>query len=437
MSNIIENNNIYGDYVMNKYSLETIALHKNIPDQSGSVQTPIHQTSSFVFESTEHAAKLFALQEFGSIYSRLTNPTVDEMASRLSSLHENSVGGFATSSGHAAQFLILLNLLQSGDHIVSSKYLYGGSATQFGHTFPRQFNWNTTFVDINNFDEVKSAIQENTKALYIESQSNPSGVIANIEKLANIAHDAGIPLIVDNTVATPYLLDPTKYGADIISYSLTKFLTGNGTIIGGAVVDAGTFNWSQNDRFKLLATPDSSYHGINFHETFGNMAFMVRGLAVGLRDIGATLSPQNAFLAIQGLETLAARMDRHVKNAQVVSEFLAQHPSVAKVNFAYLDTSPYHDLARQYFKNGQPGLFTVELKGGFEAGKKLVEQTKLFTHCANIGDARSLIIHPASTTHSQLSPAEKEASGISDGLVRLSIGLENTNDLIADLEQAL
>ncbi|WP_432773498.1 O-acetylhomoserine aminocarboxypropyltransferase/cysteine synthase family protein [Francisella salimarina] len=421
---------------MSKYSLETLAVHRSIPEKSGSVQTPIHQTSSFVFESTEHAANLFALKEFGSIYSRLTNPTVDEYASRLANLH-GAVGGFACSSGHAAQLLIFLNLLQSGDHIVASKYLYGGSVTQLTHTFPRQFGWQSTLVDINKLDEVKNAIQENTKALFIESQSNPSGVIADIKALAKIAHEAGIPLIVDNTVATPYLLNPLEHGADIVSYSLTKYLSGNGSIVGGAVVDGGTFDWSANDKFPLLSKPDRSYNNISFHETFGKLAFTVRGLAVGLRDIGATLSPHTAFLAIQGLETLGARLDKHIKNAEKVAKFLNAHPKIRKVNYAGLVNSPYNLLANKYFPKGVAGLLTIELNEGFEAGKNLVEQTKLFTHCANIGDARSLIIHPASTTHSQLTEQERIQSGVSDGLVRLSIGLEDANDLIEDLKQAL
>ncbi|AEI36750.1 O-acetylhomoserine aminocarboxypropyltransferase/cysteine synthase family protein [Francisella salina] len=421
---------------MSKYSLETLAVHRSIPEKSGSVQTPIHQTSSFVFESTEHAANLFALKEFGSIYSRLTNPTVDEYASRLANLH-GAAGGFACSSGHAAQLLIFLNLLQSGDHIVASKYLYGGSVTQLTHTFPRQFGWQSTLVDINKLDEVKNAIQENTKALFIESQSNPSGVIADIKALAKIAHEAGIPLIVDNTVATPYLLNPLEHGADIVSYSLTKYLSGNGSIVGGVVVDGGTFDWSANDKFPLLAKPDRSYNNISFHETFDKLAFTVRGLAVGLRDIGATLSPHTAFLAIQGLETLGARLDKHIKNAEKVAKFLNAHPKIKKVNYAGLVNSPYNLLANKYFPKGVAGLLTIELNEGFEAGKNLVEQTKLFTHCANIGDARSLIIHPASTTHSQLTEQERIQSGVSDGLVRLSIGLEDANDLIEDLKQAL
>lgn len=421
---------------MSKYSLETLALHRSIPDKSGSVQTPIHQTSSYVFESTEHAANLFALKEFGNIYSRLTNPTVDEYASRLASLH-GAAGGFACSSGHAAQFLILLNLLQNGDHIVASKYLYGGSITQLSHTFPRQFGWQSTLVDIDNHSEIKAAIKNNTKAIFIESQSNPTGVIADIKTIADIAHEAGIPLIVDNTIATPYLLNPIEHGADIVSYSLTKYLGGTGTIIGGAVVDAGTFNWSQNDKFPLLSKPDSSYNNISFHKTFDKLAFTVRGLAVGLRDIGATLSPHSAFLAVQGLETLGARLDKHVSNGQIIAEFLENHPKVKIVNYAGLTSSPYHNLAKKYFPKGQVGLLTIELEGGFDAGKKLVEQTKIFTHCANIGDARSLIIHPASTTHSQLSEDEKLQAGVTNGLVRLSIGLENPDDLISDLSQAL
>ncbi|APC96806.1 O-acetylhomoserine aminocarboxypropyltransferase/cysteine synthase family protein [Francisella frigiditurris] len=421
---------------MSKYSLETLALHRSIPDKSGSVQTPIHQTSSYVFESTEHAANLFALKEFGNIYSRLTNPTVDEYASRLASLH-GAAGGFACSSGHAAQFLILLNLLQNGDHVVASKYLYGGSITQLSHTFPRQFGWQSTLVDIDNHSEIKAAIKNNTKAIFIESQSNPTGVIADIKAIADIAHEAGIPLIVDNTIATPYLLNPIEHGADIVSYSLTKYLGGTGSIIGGAVVDAGTFNWSQNDKFPLLSKPDSSYNNISFHKTFDKLAFTVRGLAVGLRDIGATLSPHSAFLAIQGLETLGARLDKHVSNAQIIAEFLDNHPKVKIVNYAGLTNSPYYNLAKKYFPKGQVGLLTIELEGGFEAGKKLVEQTKIFTHCANIGDARSLIIHPASTTHSQLSEEKKIQAGVTNGLVRLSIGLENPDDLISDLSQAL
>ncbi|QLE79356.1 O-acetylhomoserine aminocarboxypropyltransferase/cysteine synthase [Francisella sp. Scap27] len=421
---------------MNKYSLETLALHQSIPAQSGSVQIPIHQTSSYVFESIEQAADLFALKEFGNIYSRLTNPTVDAYASRLAKLH-NVAGAFACSSGHAAQLLIFLNLLQSGDHIVASKYLYGGSITQLTHTFPRQFGWQSTLVDINDFSEVKNAIKQNTKAIFIETQSNPSGVIADIQALADIAHSAGIPLIVDNTVATPYLLNPIDYGADIVSYSLTKYLGGNGSIVGGAVVDSGKFDWSQNEKFPLLSKPDSSYNNISFYDSFKELAFTVRGIAVGLRDIGATLSPHTAFLALQGLETLGARLDKHVANAIVIAEYLAKHPKVEKVNYSGLKNSPYHDLAKQYLPRGLPGLFTIELKDGFEAGKTLVEKTQLFVHCANIGDARSLIIHPASTTHSQLSDLEKAQAGITNSLVRLSIGLEKVEDLILDLEQAL
>ena len=416
---------------------ETLCLHKGLnPTANGhAAQVPIYQTTSFVFDDIQDASELFALQKFGNIYSRLTNPTVGALQERLAAISGGS-GAVATSSGHAAQLVALFNLLQSGDHIVVSNQLYGGSITQFSKSF-KQFGWNATFVDIQDLDVVQAAIQDNTKALFIESISNPSGVVADIRKLADIAHGAGIPLIVDNTIATPYLCQPFDWGADIIVYSTTKFLSGNGSAIGGAVVERGSFDWKQNDKFPLLAKEDSSYHGLCFAESFGSLAFTVRAIAVGLRDLGCCQSPLNAFLTLNGIETLPIRVEKHAENGLRVAKFLESHPAVAWVSHSGLSSSPSYALRQKYLPQGTSSVFTFGVKGGYEAGKQLVESVELFLHLANVGDSRSLILHPASTSHSQLTDEQKQAAGAGEDVVRLSVGLEHIDDLIADLDQAL
>lgn len=416
---------------------ETLCLHAglNAKNQNGASQIPVYQSASFVFEDAQSASDLFALKKFGNIYSRLTNPTVSALQERLASL-DGGTGAVAVSSGHAAQLVALFNLMQSGDHIVVSRQLYGGSITQFSKSF-RQFGWEASFVDIDDVATVRAAIRKNTKAIFVESVANPSCAIADIEKLADIAHAAGIPLIVDNTVATPYLCRPIEWGADIVVYSTTKFLTGNGTTMGGAIVEAGSFDWSQNDKFPLLAKPDSSYHGLSFHQTFGKLAFTVRAIAVGLRDLGTTLAPFSAFLILLGTETLPLRMQKHAENGIDVARFLQSHPKVAWVSHAGLEKNPHKTRQEKYLPRGAGSVFSIGLKGGYEAGKKLVENVSLFLHLANIGDARSLILHPASTSHSQLSDEQKLEAGAGPDVVRFSIGLEHVDDLIRDLGVAL
>ncbi len=416
---------------------ETLAVRAGQkPDPTtGASQTPIYQSASFVFDSAEHAARLFALEEFGNIYSRLTNPTVGALQERVAAL-EGGVGAVATASGHAAQLLTLFNLLQAGDNIVASGKLYGGTVTQFSKSF-KQFGWDATFADLDNLESFKAAINEKTKAIYVESLSNPEGKVADLEALATIAHDAGIPLIVDNTIATPFLCKPIDWGADIVLESATKYLTGNGSTLGGVIVDAGRFDWAKSDKFPLLSAPDTSYHGLRFTERFGNLAFFVRAIAVGLRDLGACLSPFNAFLILNAIETLPLRIQRHSQSALTIARYLQQHPQVAHVSHPALQDDANHQLLQKYFPNGASGLFSIRLKGGYEAGKALVANTQLFLHLANIGDSRSLILHPASTSHSQLTDEQKQKAGVGPDVVRLSIGLEHPDDLIADLEQAL
>ncbi len=416
---------------------ESLCVHAgNNPDETGARQVPIHQSSSFVFKSTEHAANLFALKELGYIYSRLTNPTIAAVQERLAAL-EGGVGAVACASGHAAQLTALHNLLQSGDEFIASTRLYGGSINQFKHSF-KQYGWSVKFVDTEDLDALKNAITPRTKCVFIESLSNPSGAVSDIEAIAKVAHAAGIPLVVDNTVATPYLCQPIKHGADIVINSTTKFISGNGAAVGGVIVDSGNFDWSQSDAFPLLTQPEPSYHGLNFHEAFGNLAFTFRAIAVGLRDLGAVMAPMNAFLTLLGSETLALRMQQHSRNALQVAEFLESHEKVAWVSYPGLKSSPYNALAARYMPEGASAVFTFGIKGGDDAaGQAIVNGCELFSHVANIGDSRSLIIHPSSTTHSQLSDAEKAAAGASADVVRLSIGIENAEDLIADLSQAL
>jgi O-acetylhomoserine (thiol)-lyase len=419
------------------YGFETRAIHAGAaPDPvTGARSTPIYQTTSYVFEDVDHAASLFNLHNFGYIYSRLTNPTVSVLEERIASL-EGGRAAVAAASGHAAQFLIFFTLMGPGDEFLASRNLYGGSLTQFGLSF-RKLGWQCHFVDPTDPENFRRALTPKCKAIFVENLANPGGVIVDIEKVAAVAHDAGIPLIVDNTLATPYLCRPFDWGADLIVHSTTKFLGGHGAALGGMVVESGRFDWGQGGRFPSLTEPEPAYHGLKFFENFGDFAFTTKARAVALRDFGPTLSPMNAFLTITGIETLHVRMERHVQNAQKVAEFLAGHPRVAWVSYAGLKSSPYYELARKYLPKGPGAVFTFGVKGGYEAGVKLVESVRLFSHLANIGDTRSLILHPASTTHRQLSDAQREAAGAGPDVVRLSIGLESSDDLIRDLDEAL
>jgi O-acetylhomoserine (thiol)-lyase len=420
-----------------EYGFATRAVHAGArPDPvTGARSTPIYQTTSYVFEDAEHAADLFNLQTFGFIYSRLTNPTVSVLEERIANL-EGGRAAVCAASGHAAQFLAFFTLLEPGDEFVASRNLYGGSITQFGISFKR-LGWTCHFVDPRDPENFRRALTPKTKAIFIEVLANPGGVIVDLEKVAGIARDAGIPLIVDNTLATPYLCRPFEWGADLIVHSTTKFLSGHGTSIGGALVESGKFDWAQGGKFPTMTQPDPAYHGLTFYETFGDFGFTMKARAVGLRDFGPALSPANAFYTITGIETLHLRMERHVANAQALAEFLEKHPQVAWVSYAGLASSPFRALARKYLPKGAGSVFTLGLKGGYEAGVKLVESVNLFSHLANIGDTRSLILHPASTTHRQLTPEQQIAAGAGPDVVRLSVGIETAEDLIRDLDQAL
>jgi O-acetylhomoserine (thiol)-lyase len=407
----------------------------NKPDETGARQVPIHQSASFVFKSTEHAANLFALKELGYIYSRLTNPTIAALQEKMAAI-EGGIGAVACASGHSAQLTAFHNLLQSGDEFIASKKLYGGSINQFKNSF-KQYGWTVKFVDIDKLDEIQKAITEKTKFIFVESLSNPEGAVADIKAISKIAHNNGIPLLVDNTIATAALIKPIESGADIIINSTTKFLTGNGSSVGGVIIDSGNFDWSQNDKFPLLTNPEPSYHGLKFHAACGNMAFTFRGIAVGLRDLGAVMSPMSAFLTMLGIETLPLRMERHCTNALKVAQFLESHEKVEWVKYPGLKSSPYNELANQYLNNGYGAVFTFGIKGGDKAGKKLVDSCELFSHVANVGDSRSLIIHPSSTTHSQLNDEEKKLSSSTDDVIRVSIGIEDSHDIIADLQNSL
>ncbi|NBC34420.1 MAG: O-acetylhomoserine aminocarboxypropyltransferase [Alphaproteobacteria bacterium] len=416
----------------------TRAIHAGAkPDPvTGARQTPIYQTTSYVFEDVDHAAALFNLEKLGFIYSRLTNPTISVLEERMASL-EGGIGATATSSGHAAQLLALFPIMKPGAEIVLANKLYGGTVNQLGNSFPRAFGWKPVFVEATDPEAFRRAITPETRAVFIESLANPGGIVMDMEAIAGIAHAAGVPLIVDNTMATPYLCRPLDHGADIIVHSTTKFLSGNGTSIGGVVVDSGRFNWAGSDKFPGLTAPDPGYHGLAFHETFGELAYTFHGHAVGLRDLGVNQQPMNAFLTLLGLETLGLRMEKHCRNAEKVAEFLTGHPNVDWVEYAGLPSSPHNALAKKYLPNGAGAVFTFGVKGGFEAGVKVVEGVELLSHLANIGDARSLIIHPASTTHRQLDDAARVAAGAGPDVVRLSIGLEDVADIIADIDQAL
>jgi O-acetylhomoserine (thiol)-lyase len=419
------------------FGFETRAVHAGAsPDPAtGARTTPIYQTTAYVFDDADHAASLFNLQSYGYIYSRLTNPTVSVLEERVASL-EGGRGATACASGHAAQMLAFFAFMEPGDEFVASRKLYGGSITQFGRSF-KKFGWNVIFVDPDDPENFRTALTPKCKAIFVESLANPGGVVTDLEAIAKIAHAAGVPLIVDNTLASPYLCRPIEWGADIVIHSTTKFLSGHGNSMGGVVVDSGKFDWSQNDKFASLSEPEPAYHGLKFHETFGDLAFTVAGHALGLRDLGAAMAPLNAFLTITGIETLALRMERHVRNAQAVAEFLAAHPVVSWVNYAGLAASPYHALAKKYLPKGAGSVFTFGVEGGYESGIKIVEHCELFSHLANLGDTRSLILHPASTTHRQLTEAQQIAAGAGPDVIRLSIGVESVADIIADLDQAL
>jgi len=420
-----------------RYGFETLAVHAGAtPDPTtGARNTPIYQTVSYVYDSADHAASLFNLQTYGFIYSRITNPTVSVLEERVAAL-EDGRAAVAAASGHAAQFLAFFSILEPGDSFVASQNLYGGSVTQFGHSFKR-LGWNVRFVDPTDPENFRAAIGSDTKAIFIEALSNPGGVIVDVEAVAAVAHQAGIPLIVDNTLASPYLLRPFDWGADLVIHSTTKYLSGHGTSMGGIVVDSGRFDWGASDKFPGLTKPDPAYHGLAFWETFGDLGYAMKTRAVGLRDFGPAMAPMNAFLTITGIETLPLRMDRHIANAQAVAEFLTRHPAVAWVSYAGLETSPFHALARKYLPKGPGAVFTCGLKGGYDAGVKLVEACELFSHLANVGDTRSLILHPASTTHRQLTDAQRVKAGAGPDVIRLSIGIETADDLIRDLADGL
>lgn len=419
------------------YGFETKAIHAGAaPDPTtGARSTPIYQTTSYAFRDVDHAAALFNLHTFGYIYSRLTNPTVSVLEERVASL-EGGRAACAAASGHAAQFLTFFTLLEPGDEFVASRNLYGGSLTQFGLSF-RKLGWTCHFVDPTEPENFRRALTPKCKAIFIENLANPGGIVVDIEAVARVAHEAGIPLIVDNTLATPYLCRPIEWGADIVVHSTTKFLAGHGNSVGGCVVESGKFDWAQNDKFPSMTKPEPAYHGLTFYETFGDFGFTTKARAVALRDFGPAMAPMNAFLTITGIETLHLRMERHCQNALAVAEFLEKHPDVTWVSYAGLRSSPYYELGRKYLPRGCGGVFTFGIKGGFEAGCRLVEAVDLFSHLANIGDTRSLIIHPASTTHRQLSEEQQVAAGAGPDVIRLSVGLETADDLIRDLDQAL
>jgi O-acetylhomoserine (thiol)-lyase len=414
----------------------TRALHAGYdPDPTTHARAvPIYQTTSFTFDDTDHAARLFALQEFGNIYTRIMNPTTAVLEGRVASL-ENGVAALALSSGQAAQFLALSTIAAPGDQIVSSSTLYGGTFTQFNVTM-RRLGYDFVFVEPDDPANFGKAITPKTKLLYGETISNPRSNVLDIEAIANIAHEHGIPFVVDNTMATPYVTRPIDYGADVVLHSLTKFMGGHGNSIGGIIVDSGKFPWN-NGKFPQFTEPSPAYHGMKFWDTFGNISFIIKTRVEGLRDLGPCVSPFNAFLFLQGIETLGMRMDRHLENAITVAKHLETHNMVEWVKFASLPSSPYYRMAQKYTPRGAGAVFSFGVKGGYEAGKKLIDKLKIFSHLANLGDARSLVIHPASTTHQQLGMAEQQAAGVTPELVRLSVGLEDVEDLIWDLDQAL
>jgi O-acetylhomoserine (thiol)-lyase len=416
---------------------DTLQIHAGTaPDTAtGARQVPIYQTTAYVFRDADHAAKLFNLQEVGYIYSRLTNPTVSALANRICAL-EGGAGAVCCSSGHAAQIMALFPLMGPGKNVVASTRLYGGTITQFSQTIKR-FGWSAKFVDFDDLAAVKAAIDDNTRAVFCESIANPGGYITDLDAISKISDAASIPLIVDNTSASPYLCNPIKHGATLVVHSTTKYLTGNGTVTGGCVVDSGKFDWAKSGKFPSLSEPEPAYHGLVFHPTLGHMAFTFHSIAIGLRDLGMTMNPQGAHYTLMGIETLSLRMERHVENAMKVAAWLEKDPRVEYVTYAGLKSSPYQKRIAKICPKGAGAIFTFALKTGYDGCVKLVDSVKLFSHVANLGDTRSLIIHSASTTHRQLNEAQQKAAGASPNVVRLSIGIENVEDIIADLDQAL
>ena len=425
-----------------KPQFATLAVHGGqSPDKSTkALAVPIYQTTSYAFDDSGHAARLFGLEEPGNIYTRIMNPTTDVLEQRLAAL-EGGVAALAVASGQAAETLVITTLAGAGDEIVSTTSLYGGTYNLFHYTLPR-LGITVRFVDADDFDGIRAAINDKTRAIYTETLGNPKLDVVDIERLASIAHENGLPLIIDNTSVSPALVRPIEWGADIVVNSATKFLGGHGTSIGGVIVDAGNFDWKASGRFKEFVEPDPSYHGLSYWEAFGKLSFILKARVQGLRDTGAALSPFNAFLILQGIETLHLRLERHSQNALAVAQHLEAHPGVEWVNYPGLASSPYKARAEKYLPNGQSALITFGIRagkegGGYEAGKKLIDSLELFSLVANIGDAKSLVIHPASTTHQQLSVEEQASTGVTPGLVRLSIGIEDIRDILADLDQAI
>ncbi len=420
-----------------EYKFDTLQVHGGqTPDPAtGARAVPIYQTTSYVFDNAEHAANLFALKEFGNIYTRLMNPTTDVLEQRLAAL-EGGTAALGVASGSAAITYAVMNIAAAGDEIVAASTLYGGTYNLFANTFPR-FGIKTVFVDPDNAENFEEAINEKTKAVYIETIGNPGINIIDIEAVAKIAHAHHIPLIVDNTFGTPYLIRPIDYGADIVVHSATKFIGGHGTSVGGVIIDSGRVDWDASGKFPLLTEGDPSYHGIKYVEALGPLAYIVKARVTLLRDTGAALSPFNAFLLLQGLETLSLRVEKHVSNAKKVAAFLQNHPAVNWINYPSLPDNPYYELAQKYLPKGAGAIFTFGIKGGAEEGKKLIDSLALFSHLANVADAKSLVIHPASTTHQQLSKEDQLAAGVTPDMIRISVGIEDVEDLIEDLEQAL
>ena len=416
---------------------DTLALHAGAsPDPAtGARITPIYQTTAYVFQDVKHASDLFALRAFGNIYTRIMNPTQSVLEAKVAAL-EGGTAALAVASGHSAQMLAFHTIMQPGDEFVAVRQLYGGSINQFSHSF-KSFGWHVVWADAEDMASIEKALSPKTKAIFIESIANPGGRITDIAAVAKIARGAGVPLIVDNTLATPYLCKPIEHGANIVIHSLTKFMGGHGNSMGGVIVDAGNFDWSKSGRYPLLSEPNGSYHGLKLHETFGNIAFAIACRVLGLRDLGPAIAPMNSFLILTGMETLGLRMQRHCDNALKVAQWLKQHPNVAWVNYAGLPDDKHHALHKKYCPRGAGSVFTFGLKGGYDAGVKAVSTVQLFSHLANLGDTRSLIIHPASTTHSQLTADQLKLAGATPDVVRLSIGIEDVDDIIADLDQAI
>jgi O-acetylhomoserine (thiol)-lyase len=419
------------------HGFDTLAIHAGAqPDPAtGARATPIYQTTSYVFEDTQHAADLFALRTFGNIYTRIMNPTQAVLESKVAAL-EGGTAALALASGHAAQFIVFHCLMQPGDEFVAVRQLYGGSINQFNHAF-KSFGWNVVWADMEDVASIENALSPRTKAVFCESIANPGGRITDLAAVAKVARKAGVPLIVDNTLASPYLCRPFEHGADIVVHSLTKFMGGHGNSMGGVIVDGGRFDWSKGGRYPLLSEPNPSYNGIVLHETFGSIAFAIACRVLGLRDFGPAIAPLNAFLILTGMETLSLRMQRHCDNALKVAEWLSKDSRVSWVSYAGLPGDKHHKLAKKYCPKGAGAVFTFGLKGGYDAGVRTVSNVKLLSHLANVGDTRSLIIHPASTTHSQLSPKQLEQAGATPDVVRLSVGIEDAKDVIADLDQAM